>query len=87
MHVEESDERDNQWERHRNTFRVYIFAGHGEAHSVSTFDIADATFSEARTWAEDKAVDRMYSLALVSTDERGRRGLAWLIGGDANDVP
>lgn len=65
MHVEESDERDSQWERHRNTFRVYFFVGSGKAYSVSNFDIADATFSEAKTWADDEAGDRMYSIALV----------------------
>lgn len=87
MHVEESDERDSQWERHRNTFRVYFFARSGKAYSVSTFDIADATFSEAKTWADDEAGDRIYSLALVSSDEHGKRGLIWLIGADTNIAP
>lgn len=87
MHVEESDERDSHWERHRNTFRVYFFAGSGKASSVSTFDIEDATLSEAKTWADDEAGDRMYSIALVSSDEHGMRGLIWLIGADANDAP
>lgn len=85
MHVEESDERDSEWERHRNTFRVYLFAGPGKAYSVSTFDIADATFSEAKAWADDEASGRIYSIALVSSDEQGKRGLIWLIGDDAND--
>ena len=87
MHVEESDERDSNWERHRNTFRVYFFAVSGKASSVSTFDIEHATLSEAKTWADDEAGDRMYSIALVSSDEHGKRGLIWLIGADANDAP
>lgn len=87
MHVEKSEERDSHWERHRNTFRVYFFSGPGVASSVSTFDTTDATFSETKTWADEEAGDRTYSIALVSSDERGRRGLIWLIGDDANDVP
>ena len=58
----------------------------GPGYSVSTYDLTDATLSEARTWAEDEAGDRMYSIALVSSNEQGHRGLIWLIGDDANDV-
>jgi hypothetical protein len=87
MHVATSDERDILWERHRNTFRVYFFAGPGPGYSVSTFDIADATFSETNAWANDEAGDSRYSIALVSSDEHGLRGLIWLIGHDLNDVP
>jgi hypothetical protein len=87
MHVAKSDERDSQWERHRNTFRVYFFAGPGPGYSVSTFDIADTTFLETKAWAKDEAGDSRYSIALVSSDEHGRRGLIWLISHDLNEVP
>jgi hypothetical protein len=86
MHVAASDERDSHWERRRSTFRVYIFSELGPSYSVSTFDVADATFPEAKTWADDEAGDRRYSIALVSSDERGERGLVWLFGHDVNEV-
>ncbi|PNI07681.1 hypothetical protein CXX84_15230 [Arthrobacter sp. AFG7.2] len=86
MHVEKSYERDSSWEQHQSTFRVYFFEEPGPGYSVSTYDLTDATLSEARTWAEDEAGDRMYSIALVSSNEQGHRGLIWLIGDDANDV-
>lgn len=86
MHVEASYERNSRWEQHQSTFRVYFFEEPGPGYSVSTFDLTDATLSEAKTWAEDEAGDRMYSIALVSSNEQGHRGLIWLIGDDANDV-
>jgi hypothetical protein len=81
------DERDSQWERHRSTFRVYFFERPRTPYSVSTYDLADATFSEAKIWASGEAGRRRYSIALVSSDERGNRGLVWLVGGDANENP
>jgi hypothetical protein len=81
-----SDERDSHWEKRQSTFRVYFFSGPGPGYSVSTFDVADATLSEAKTWADDQAGDRRYSIALVSSDEHGQRGLVWLIGHDLNGV-
>lgn len=44
------------------------------------------TLSEAQAWAEVEAGARMYSIALVSSNGQGNRGLIWLIGDDANDV-
>ncbi|MFJ5697986.1 hypothetical protein [Arthrobacter sp. NPDC093139] len=86
MHVAASDERDSQWERRRSTFRVYFFTEPGPGYSVSTFDVADATFTEAKTWADDAAGDRRYSIALVSSDEHRQRGVVWLLGHDLNDI-
>jgi hypothetical protein len=83
MHVEKSDERDSHWERHRSTFRVYLFEGPGKPYAVSTYDKADATFTDAKMWADGEAG----SIALVSSDERGNRGLTWLVGDDANENP
>ena len=87
MHVEKSDERDSHWERHRSTFRVYFFEGPARPYSVRTYDVADATFTDAKTWADGEAGHRRYSIALVSSDERGKRGLTWLVGNDANENP
>ena len=86
MHVEMSYEGDSSWEQDQSIFRVYFFKEPGPGYSVITFDISDATFSEAMRWAEDEACDRMYSIALISTNDQGERGLIWLIGNDANDV-
>lgn len=88
MRVEMSYEGDSRWEQHESIFRVYFFDRPGPTYSygVITFDVADATFSEAMMWAEKEARDRMYSIALVSSNEQGERGLVWLIGDDANDV-
>ncbi|WP_426979586.1 hypothetical protein ACQCSU_10090 [Pseudarthrobacter sp. O4] len=86
MRVETSYEGDSRWEQHQNIFRVYFFKEPGPGYSVTTFDITHATFSEANRWADDEAGDRMYSIALVSSNEQGERGLVWLIGDDANDV-
>jgi hypothetical protein len=36
-------------------------------------------------WAQDRAEDRRYAIALVGTDERGASGLTWLLGNDIND--
>jgi uncharacterized OB-fold protein len=72
---------------HRSTFRVYFFEGPGKTYSVSTYDLADATFTEVEAWADGQAGSRRYSIALVSADERGNRGLVWLVGGDANENP
>jgi hypothetical protein len=87
MHVDIADERDSQWERHRSTFRVYFFEGPGKPYSVSTYDVADAAFAEAKSWANGEAGRRRYSIALVSFDERGNRGLVWLVGDDVNENP
>jgi hypothetical protein len=87
MRVEKSDERDSHWERHRSTFRVYFFEGSGKPYSVSTYDVTDATFNDAKIWAKGEAGPRRYSIALVSSDERGNRGLTWLVGDDANENP
>lgn len=86
MHVEMSYEGDNSWEQHQNIYRVYFFKGPGPSYPVITFDISDATFSEAMRWADDEACDRLYSIALISSNDQGERGLVWLIGNDANDV-
>ena len=67
--------------------RVLFFAGPGPGYSVSTFDIADATFAETKAWAYDEAGDSSYSIALVASDKHGRRGLIWLIGHDLNNAP
>lgn len=78
MHVEKSDERDSRWEQHQGAFRVYFLEEPGPCYSVSIYDLTDATSSEAKTWAEDGAGDHMYSIALVSSNEQGHRGLIWL---------
>ena len=67
--------------------RVYIFEGPLKPYPVSTYDIAEATFTEATTWSDGEAGHRRYSIALVSSDERGNRGLIWLVGDDANEIP
>jgi pimeloyl-ACP methyl ester carboxylesterase len=72
MHLAASDERDSEWEKRQSTFRVYFFSGPGPGYSVSTFD--------------DHADDRRYSIALVSSNKHGQRGLVWLIGHDLNGV-
>lgn len=86
MRAEMSYEGDSRWERHENIFRVYFFKEPGPGYPVTTFEVTDATFSEAKRWADDEAGDRMYAMALVSSNEQGECGLVWLIGDDANDV-
>lgn len=85
MRIEMSNEEDSSWERHNNRFRIYFFREPGPGYGVITFDITGATFSEAKSWAEEEASDRMYAMALVSDDVQNGRGLVWLIGHDAND--
>jgi hypothetical protein len=85
MRIEAVDERDSSWEQHTSRFRVYFFEGPDLA--VSTFDVTDATFFDVFAWAESNAERRMFSVALVASDDRGKRGLIWLTGDDANDGP
>lgn len=86
MNFAEVDERDSTWERHDSTFRVYFAKGTDSA--ITTFDVTDATFSEAHRWAMDKASeDTIVAIALVGRDDRGLKGLTWLFGMDPNDHP
>lgn len=95
MRIERVDERDSTWEDHHPRFRVYFFRG-GErpdrSWSVDTVDVTDAEVLEVVRWAQDEIGDKgIYAVALVGEDpsSRGtrRRGLTWLVGMDANDVP
>jgi len=86
MQITAADERDSTWEQHESVFRVYFAAG--EERGVTTFDIADATFLEVHEWAKrTAAADAVIAIALVGTDDRGLRGLTWLVGMDPNDAP
>ncbi|MET3922733.1 hypothetical protein [Arthrobacter sp. UYEF20] len=87
MRIEAVDERDSCWEQHAGRFCVYFFQGPGPGLAVSTFDVTDATFFEVMAWADNSAEGRMFSVALVAADERGKPGLIWLTGDDANDGP
>lgn len=86
MDITEVDERDSTWEQHDSVFRVYFAKGIFRA--ITTFDVAGATFSEVRHWArENAAADTMVAIALVGLDDRGLKGLTWLLGMDPNDEP
>lgn len=86
MKIEEVDERDSSWEQFDSVFRVYIAVGAGRA--ITTFDISDATFGEARKWAEGNMPhDALIAIALVGRDAQGVKGLTWLFGMDPNDEP
>jgi hypothetical protein len=74
MHVEKSDERDSQWERHRSTFRVYFFEGPARPYSVRTYDVADATFTDAKTWRTGKQATagiQLHSYLLTNVENAG----------------
>lgn len=86
MQITESDERDSTWEQHESMFRVYFATG--DERAVTTFDIADATFLEVHDWATSTAgPETVVAIALVGVDNRGLRGLTWLVGMDPNDAP
>jgi hypothetical protein len=86
MNIADSDERDSTWEQHSSTFRVY-FATVPDG-LVRTVDVSDATFTETLAWARGAAdAAETISIALVGTDNRGLRGLTWLLGMDPNDAP
>ncbi|WP_026556847.1 hypothetical protein [Arthrobacter sp. 35W] len=85
MRVEDVDERDSCWERHQSRFRVYFFRGRPLGAWVSTHDVTDATFAQTMAWAEETVGADLYAIALVSSDDEGRRGLVWLHGLDVND--
>lgn len=81
------DERDSTWERDDPRFRVYVFAGPGNA--VSTVDVLDATIEQALESARtlSKGDECLWALALVDDHSRGSRGLIWLSGMDYHDIP
>lgn len=90
MRVLPVDERDSSWEDHEPRFRVYLFTGSGP-FTVTTTDILDADVLQVARWAQLQAgSDAMYAVALVGeTRPNGppSRGLTWLIGMDAHDLP
>ncbi len=96
MRIYEVDERDNSWEDNAPVFRVYLFRG-GEHPDRSwttwTYDVEDADLIETAQWAQREVGNTgLYAVALVrhdspSSDEVRSKGLVWLIGTDANDVP
>lgn len=94
MHVERSDERDSSWEEYNPLFRVYLFhkIAPGTSWSVDTYDIRGADVLETVRWAQEQVGDDgLFSVALVGEHvdrpQQIRRGLIWLVGMDANDIP
>jgi hypothetical protein len=86
--VEPVDERDSSWEDHRPRFRVYLFEGGGPGFRTSTYDVTGGEVIEVLAWAEEQAgADGLYAVALVTPNQRGERGLTWLVGTDANEPP
>lgn len=86
MHIEDVDERDSTWEQWESTFRVYFATGPSRA--IRTVDVTDATFSEVHAWAKETAAPGvLIAIALVGRDDRGLKGLTWLLGMDPNDYP
>ena len=86
MHIEDVDERDSTWEVWESTFRVYFATG--PSRSIRTVDVTDATFSEVHAWAKETApAGVLIAIALVGRDDRGLKGLTWLLGMDPNDYP
>jgi hypothetical protein len=90
MEIEPVDERDSGWEDDSPRFRVYFFGG-GHPHyppggyGVATYDVTDADVLETVAWATERAgTTKLFSVALVSDDQRGVRGLTWLVGVDMN---
>ncbi|WP_416392916.1 MULTISPECIES: hypothetical protein [unclassified Curtobacterium] len=90
MDVIEVDERDSTWEDPRPRFRVYVQRPEGEVFATDTTELLEADVLQAVDWAQRRAAEHegaLWSLALVSDDRRGLRGLTWLVGSDANDPP
>jgi hypothetical protein len=92
MRVEAVDERDSGWEDPTPRFRIYLFSGEGPGHVTWTYDFTGGDVLDAIRWAQTEAgSDRMFSVALVRDERRPDgpvvRGLVWLVGMDANDVP
>ena len=87
MRVVEVDERDSHGEHWDPRFRVYVFTRPDNA--VATRDILDATVEQALEAAVALSGNNahLWSLALVTEDARGERGLVWLSGMDYNDNP
>jgi hypothetical protein len=88
--VIEVDERDSTWEDPRPRFRVYVQRPDGDAFATETTDLLEADVLQAIDWAQRRAAEHesaLWSVALVSDDRRGLRGLTWLVGSDANDPP
>jgi hypothetical protein len=87
MRGELVDERDSSWESHDPRFRILVFEG--ARNAVRAVDIVDASvddaFESARALSEGDR--RLWSLALVTDDRQGGRGLVWLSGMDYNDAP
>ncbi|WP_175414250.1 hypothetical protein [Agrococcus sp. SGAir0287] len=87
MRIVAVDERTSTWERADPRYRLHLFEGAGFA--TTTLDVVDArsierVLDDAARLAGDA---RLWSLALVSTDERGTQGLVWLSGMDYHQVP
>ena len=90
MDVIEVDERDSTWEDPRPRFRVSVQHPEGDGYVTETTDLLEADVLQAVDWAQRRATEHegaLWSLALVSDDRRGLRGLTWLVGADANDPP
>lgn len=90
MDVIEVDERDSTWEDPRPRFRVYVQRPDGDVFATETTDLLEADVLQAVDWAQRRAAEHegaLWSIALVSDDRRGLRGLTWLVGSDANDPP
>ncbi len=95
MRIVGVDERDNNWEKHRPRYRVYLH-GSGEASThgwTDTYDVIGADVLQVVDWAQRQAGELLtYAVALVYDDQAeeqrdvGRgRGLVWLVGMDGND--
>ncbi|WP_144720332.1 hypothetical protein [Agrococcus jejuensis] len=87
MRWEQVDERSSTWERDDARYRLTVYDGpHG---TTTTTDVLDASIEQAleaaRTLSRDDAL--LWSLALVSHDDRGAEGLVWLSGMDYHELP
>ncbi|WP_144765181.1 NUDIX domain-containing protein [Curtobacterium sp. 9128] len=90
MDSSEVDERDSAWEDQHPRFRVYLQERDGDGFVTETHDLTGADALQAIDWAQREAAarpDAVWALALVGRDDRGLRGLTWLVGMDANDPP
>lgn len=95
IQIQQVDERDSAWEvglTERESaplprYRVYLHSSHAHATNGTTwaYDIVGADVLQVIDWAQRQAADMLtYAVALVLDDERGRRGLVWLVGMDGN---
>jgi len=97
VEIERSSEADSNWEDYDPIYRVYLFEGGDRfieqspdptSWAVETFDVRDAEVVDVIRWAQEAAgADRLFAVALVGENQKGQRGLTWLVGVDANDDP